>query len=211
MNILLVDNRDSFTFNLAEAFRAAGAEVKVVRNNIDPAEAMARAQDSSAALVLSPGPGTPAEAGCCLPLVLLAEATVPLIGICLGHQAIIEAAGGLVERAAAPCHGKCSILSHRQSGPFAGLPSPMRVGRYHSLCTPLTGLPKRFTVDAELDGMAMAVRDDGAAQLGFQFHPESILTPTGDRLISAMLLWAEERRKDIAGRSRAAMTESAAA
>jgi anthranilate synthase component 2 len=211
MNILLIDNRDSFTFNLAEAFRAAGAEVAVVRNNIDPGEALKRARASNAAIVLSPGPGTPVEAGCCLSLIKLAEGTVPLIGICLGHQAIVEAAGGVVERGSAPCHGKCSILYHRQSGPFAGLPSPMRVGRYHSLCTPLVGLPKRFEVDAELDGMAMAVRDDDAAQLGLQFHPESILTPSGDRLIGAMLEWAEECRKATVGRKRSEMTGSVAA
>lgn len=190
MNILLIDNRDSFTFNLAEACRVAGADVRVVRNSIDAQQAFDRAVGMRAAIMLSPGPGTPSEAGCCLDLIRLAEACVPVIGICLGHQAIVEAAGGRVTRADAPCHGKCSALEHGGTGPFSGLPSPMRVGRYHSLCTPLDGLPARFTVDAALDGMAMAIRDDEAAQIGLQFHPESILTPLGDRLIAAMLDWA---------------------
>ena len=171
MNILLIDNRDSFTFNLAEACRVAGAEVRVVRNSIDARQALDRALAMGAAIMLSPGPGRPSDAGCCLELVRLALSRVPVIGICLGHQAIVEAAGGRVVRADVPCHGKCSELEHGGTGPFAGLPSPMRVGRYHSLCTPLSGLPARFTVDAALDGMTMAVRDDRAAQIGLQFHP----------------------------------------
>lgn len=193
MNILLIDNRDSFTFNLAEAFRVSGATVEVVRNSICARQAFDRALESKAAIALSPGPGRPADAGCCLELVRLAKGRVPVIGICLGHQAIVEEAGGSVVRALQPHHGKCSSLRHQGSGPFAGLPSPLAVGRYHSLCTPVAELPARLTVDAELDGMAMAIRDDRAAQLGLQFHPESILTPRGDRLIDAMLGWARRR------------------
>lgn len=198
MNILLIDNRDSFTFNLADAFRSAGAMVSVVRNDIAAKDALARAIDTGSVLLLSPGPGTPQDAGCCLTLIGLAKATVPLIGICLGHQAIVAEAGGPVERAAEPCHGKCSAITHEGTGPFAGLPSPFGIGRYHSLCTPVTGLPERFAVDAELDGMAMAIRDDAAGQLGLQFHPESILTPKGDRLVSAMLEWAMTRQRHLA-------------
>ena len=193
MNILLIDNRDSFTFNLADACRVAGAEVRVVRNSIGAAEAMAIARISGA-IMLSPGPGAPVDAGCCLELVRLAEGVVPVIGICLGHQVIVEAAGGVVTRSSKPSHGKSSTLAHAGTGPFAGLPSPIRIGRYHSLCTPIASLPERFAVDAELEGMAMAVRDDNAAQLGLQFHPESILTPLGDRLIEGVLNWAQQRR-----------------
>lgn len=200
MNILLIDNRDSFTFNLAEACRSAGATVEVVRNSIGAQAALDRAKESNAAIMLSPGPGTPSDAGCCLPLIRLAQGRVPVIGICLGHQAIVEAAGGTVTRAAAPSHGKCSMLEHRRSGPFVGLPSPMRIGRYHSLCTPVETLPERFAIDAALDGMAMAIRDDRAGQLGLQFHPESILTPCGDRLLAAILEWAPA----LAGRWRGA-------
>jgi anthranilate synthase component II len=197
MKILLIDNRDSFTFNLADACRVAGADVRVVRNSIGAADALDIARSTGGAIMLSPGPGAPRDAGCCLELARLAEGNVPVIGICLGHQAIVEAAGGAVKRAPTPCHGKSSTMTHAGTGPFAGLPSPIRIGRYHSLCTPVAGLPKRFAIDAELDGMAMAIRDDAAAQLGLQFHPESILTPLGDRLIAAILNWAQERRDDL--------------
>jgi anthranilate synthase/aminodeoxychorismate synthase-like glutamine amidotransferase len=192
MSILLIDNRDSFTFNLAEAFRVAGADVTVVRNSIDAASAMTRALAINAAILLSPGPGRPAEAGCCLELIRLAKARVPVIGICLGHQAIVEEAGGSVVRAPQPCHGKCSALNHAGTGPLAALRSPILAGRYHSLCTPVAGLPECFMVDAELDGMAMAIRNDADLQLGLQFHPESILTPQGDRLIAALIDWARQ-------------------
>lgn len=198
MTILLIDNRDSFTFNLAEAFRIAGASVAVVRNDLCAHEALDRAIDSRAILLLSPGPGAPDEAGCCLDLIRLARGRVPLIGICLGHQAIVAEAGGRVARAAAPFHGKCSSLAHGGGGPFDGLPSPLTVGRYHSLCTPVADLPDRFVVDAELDGMAMAIRDEESGQLGLQFHPESILTPKGDRLVAAMLGWARQRQHHFA-------------
>lgn len=196
--ILLVDNRDSFTFNLADAIRSAGSEVVVVRNCIAAGEALDRAIRLGASILLSPGPGAPRDAGCCLELVQLAKGLVPVIGICLGHQAIVAQAGGQVTSAANPCHGKCSAVDHHGSGPFAGLPSPMRVGRYHSLCTPIIGLPNRFIVDAVLDDMAMAIRDDDAAQLGLQFHPESILTPRGSQLIAAMLNWVKERQLHLA-------------
>ena len=199
MKILLIDNRDSFTFNLAEACRVAGAMVEVVRNSVAAQVALDRALTCGALIMLSPGPGGPREAGCCLELIALASARVPLIGICLGHQAIVEAAGGSVVRAHEPCHGKSSLVEHDGLGPFAGLASPMRVGRYHSLCTPLNDVPDGLRVHAVLDGMAMAVSNQAAGQFGLQFHPESILTPLGDRLFGAMLGWAEARRIAFAG------------
>lgn len=195
MNILLIDNRDSFTFNLAQAFERAGGRGIVVRNDIDAEVALDRAIAAEAIILLSPGPGAPDDAGCCLELIRLAKGVVPLIGICLGHQAIVAEGGGEVVRAHEPCHGRCSAIDHRGEGPFAGLPSPLTVGRYHSLCTPILSVPERLTVDADLDGMAMAIRDDTAGQLGLQFHPESILTPKGDRLVSAMLRWAGARQR----------------
>lgn len=194
MRVLLIDNRDSFTFNLAEACRIAGAKVEVVRNSIAAECAFARAINCGAMLMLSPGPGGPREAGCCMELVALAAGQVPLIGICLGHQAIVEFAGGKVVRSHEPCHGKSSAIDHDGTGPFAGLPTPMRVGRYHSLCTPLNDIPEALLVHAVLDGMAMAVSDERAGQIGLQFHPESILTPMGGRLLGAMLGWGEARR-----------------
>ena len=211
MKILLIDNRDSFTFNLAEACRVAGAEVEVVRNSISADAALARALRFGAILMLSPGPGEPKDAGCCMDLVALAAGRVPLIGICLGHQAIVEFAGGRVERAHEPCHGKSSAVDHDGEGPFAGLPSPMRVGRYHSLCTPLNHVPDSLRVHAVLDGMAMAVCDEAAGQFGLQFHPESILTPMGDRLLGAMLGWADDRRRAFAGLTAAAPAGKVAA
>jgi len=198
MRILLIDNRDSFTFSLAEACRVAGAEVAVVRNSIAPEAAFSRALHYGALLMLSPGPGAPKDAGCCLELIGLAAGKVPLIGICLGHQAIVEHHGGEVVRAHEPCHGKSSAVEHDGGGPFAGLPSPMRVGRYHSLCTPLNHIPERLRVHAVLDGMAMAVSHRQEGQIGLQFHPESILTPMGARLVDGLLRWGTERRRAFA-------------
>ncbi|NNC48553.1 MAG: aminodeoxychorismate/anthranilate synthase component II [Sphingomonas sp.] len=189
MKILLVDNRDSFTFNLVDAMREGGAEVRVVRNSIAAQDALDMA--NGGAIMLSPGPGTPDDAGCCLELIGLAKAKVPLIGICLGHQAIVQQAGGCVARAWQPFHGKTSALVHGGRGPFAELPDPLTIGRYHSLCTPTSELPGNFTIDAEIDGMAMAIRDEAALQLGLQFHPESILTPLGHRLAAALADWAQ--------------------
>ncbi|MCY7398160.1 MAG: aminodeoxychorismate/anthranilate synthase component II [Sphingomonas bacterium] len=211
MNVLLIDNRDSFTFNLAEACRVAGAEVEVVRNSIAAEDAFAYALRYHALIMLSPGPGGPREAGCCMELIALAAGRVPLIGICLGHQAIVDHHGGRVVRAHEPCHGKSSAVDHDGGGPFTGLPSPMRVGRYHSLCTPLNDVPERLRVHAVLDGMAMAVSNRDEGQLGLQFHPESILTPLGSRLLDGMLDWAEERRRAFAGLTVAAPAGKVAA
>ncbi len=199
MNVLLIDNRDSFTFNLAEACRVAGAGVEVVRNSIAAEAALAHAIRHGAIIMLSPGPGGPREAGCCMELIELAAARVPLIGVCLGHQAIVEHHGGQVVRAHEPCHGKSSAIDHDGTGPFAGLPSPMRVGRYHSLCTPLNDVTEGLRVHAVLDGMAMAVSSRAQGQYGLQFHPESILTPMGAGLLGGMLDWAEERRLAFGG------------
>lgn len=189
-NVLLLDNFDSFTFNLVEAFERFGATVRVVRNTIAAVDAMAMAVQRDAIVVLSPGPGTPREAGCLLDLVALAKTRVPVIGVCLGHQAIVLEAGGCVTRAPEPVHGKSWRVEHCASGAFAGLPNPLMVGRYHSLTT--MNLPARFSVDAVSagDGLVMALSDLPARQVGLQFHPESILTPRGDRIIANLLnLW----------------------
>ncbi len=192
MKILLIDNRDSFTFNLADSCARLGAYVKVVRNSISADAALARAEREGMMIVLSPGPGHPRDAGCCMELIALAKGRVPLIGICLGHQAMVLESGGEVVRAPEIVHGKTSMMRHDASGPFAGLPNPLAIGRYHSLCTP--NPPANFTVHGEIGGMAMAISDGAAKQVGLQFHPESILTPMGDRLLANILAWAEERR-----------------
>ena len=183
--VLLIDNLDSFTFNLVESFERLGAPVQVLRNRVDAATALAIAEAKDALIVLSPGPGRPEEAGCCLDLIRLVKARVPLLGVCLGHQAIVLEAGGTVARAPVPVHGKVSFLAHDGAGPLRGLASPLGIGRYHSLCT--RDVPKRFAVHAEIDGMAMAISDPKARQAGLQFHPESILTRSGDRVLANIL------------------------
>ncbi|MBV9883515.1 MAG: aminodeoxychorismate/anthranilate synthase component II [Sphingomonadaceae bacterium] len=183
--ILFIDNFDSFTFNLVEAFERLGCEVAVLRNTIDPVLAWTRALNDNALIVLSPGPGKPRDAGCCLDLITIAKGHIPLLGICLGHQAIVEEAGGIVTRAPEPVHGKSSLLDHDGQGPMRGLDTPLTIGRYHSLCT--RNLPPRFRIHAEIDGMAMAISDPAAKQTGLQFHPESILTLKGDAILRNVL------------------------
>ena len=203
-NIVLIDNRDSFTISLAEACRDAGAKVEVVPNTVVAADALGHALRHDALIMLSPGQGGPREAGCCMELIALAAGRVPLIGICLGHQAIVAHHGGGVVRAHEVSNGKSSAIEHDGEGPFAGLPSPMRVGRYHALCTPVNDVPDSLRVHAVLDGMAMAVSNDEEGQFGLQFHPESVLTPHGARLIDGLLDWAETRRRSFSGLTAAA-------
>jgi anthranilate synthase/aminodeoxychorismate synthase-like glutamine amidotransferase len=191
-NILLIDNLDSFSFNLVEAVERLGARVRVVRNTVGAAEALEDAEKNEAMILLSPGPGRPENAGCCIELIARAKGRVPLLGVCLGHQAIVLEAGGEVCSAPEPVHGKASLLPHDGAGPFEGVEGPIRIGRYHSLCT--RNLPDRFTVHAQIEGMAMAISDADALQTGLQFHPESILTPAGNRLLANIMRQAGERR-----------------
>ncbi len=182
--ILVIDNYDSFTWNLVHYLMELGAEVKVVRN--DAISARQALSSGARGFLISPGPKTPDDAGISLDLVAAcADAARPLLGVCLGHQAMVEQAGGAVERAPEPVHGKVSMLDHDKAGPLRGLESPLGVGRYHSLCT--RTVPDRFHVHAEIDGMAMAVSDARALQTGLQFHPESILTRYGDRILANVL------------------------
>ena len=184
-NVLIVDNHDSFTFNIVEALERLGANVRTVRNEIAAQDALDMAKRESAIILLSPGPGRPEEAGCCLDLITLAKGKMPLFGVCLGHQALVLEAGGEVVRAPEAVHGMASLLDHDGEGPFAGVPSPIKIGRYHSLCTPAP--PERFQVHATIDGMTMAISDREAKQVGLQFHPESILTPVGQRILANVL------------------------
>lgn len=184
-NVILIDNLDSFSFNLVEGFERLGSKVQVLRNTVDAARALDLAQGNNALIILSPGPGRPEEAGCTLDLIGLAIGHVPVLGICLGHQAIVDQAGGVVERATEPVHGQSAVIKHDGAGPFLGLDGDLPVGRYHSLCT--RDVPARFRVHASLDGMAMAISDSAAQQTGLQFHPESILTPLGDRILANIL------------------------
>ena len=184
-NVLMIDNLDSFTFNLVEALERLDCDVQVLRNSVDADEALGLAVERDALIVLSPGPGRPEDAGCCMELIDKALGKAPLLGVCLGHQAIVLQAGGEVARSPEPVHGKASFLRHDGTGPFRGLDGLSPVGRYHSLCT--RSIPGRFKVHAEADGIVMAISDLGARQWGLQFHPESILTRGGDRMLSNIL------------------------
>ena len=177
--ILLIDNYDSFTYNLAHLFGELGAEVTVRRNDaIGPGEAERLVP---AHLVLSPGPGRPAGAGVCLELVRRLAPRVPTLGVCLGHQAIVEAFGGEIGPAQKLVHGKASFISHDGRGLFEGLPEDFLAGRYHSLAA--TRIPDELEVSATCtDGEVMAVRHRELPTDGVQFHPESVLTPIGPDL-----------------------------
>jgi anthranilate synthase/aminodeoxychorismate synthase-like glutamine amidotransferase len=184
-SVLMVDNHDSFTFNIVEALERLGASVRTVRCEIPAQDALEQAQEANAIILISPGPGRPEDAGCSMDLVRLAKGKVPLFGVCLGHQAMVLESGGGVVRAAEPVHGKASLLDHDATGPFAGVPNPIKIGRYHSLCTP--NPPACFHVHAAIDGMAMAISDKAAKQVGVQFHPESVLTPGGQQILANVL------------------------
>jgi anthranilate synthase component 2 len=185
--ILVIDNYDSFTFNLVQALGELGAEVEVYRNDaIDVEGVEARAPT---AVVLSPGPCTPAEAGICVALVQRLSGRLPLLGVCLGHQSIAHAFGGTVRRARAVMHGKTSVLRHPGTGLFDGLEDPLVVGRYHSLVVDGPSLPAELepTAFALEDGEVMALRHRHHPTVGVQFHPESVLTPGGPRLLRNFL------------------------
>ncbi|OAT23855.1 anthranilate synthase, amidotransferase component/anthranilate phosphoribosyltransferase [Buttiauxella gaviniae ATCC 51604] len=188
-DILLLDNIDSFTYNLADQLRANGHNVVIYRNHV-PAQTLIERLETmdNPVLMLSPGPGAPSEAGCMPELLTRLRGKLPIIGICLGHQAIVEAYGGYVGQAGEILHGKASIISHDSEAMFAGLPNPLPVARYHSLVG--SNIPAGLTINAHFDGMVMAVRHDADRVCGFQFHPESILTTHGARLLEQTLDWA---------------------
>jgi anthranilate synthase component 2 len=182
----MVDNYDSFTFNLVQYLGELGAEVEVFRNDaIDVAGIRARRPDG---LVLSPGPCTPAEAGVTVPAIQALAGELPILGVCLGHQAIGQAFGGRVIRNQRIVHGKASPVRHRGQGVFRGLPSPFQAGRYHSLVVERATLPAALQVTAWTDeGEIMGLRHRQLAIEGVQFHPESVLTAEGKRLLGNWL------------------------
>ncbi len=191
--ILIVDNYDSFTFNLYQMLGALHPRIEVVRNDRITAEQV-RAADFDA-IVLSPGPGTPDDSGVCLDILQTLEGTLPIFGVCLGHQAICATRGARVVRAALPVHGKPSDVSHDGQGLFAGLPQPFVAGRYHSLVVEPDTIPPELQVTARTpDGEVMAVRHASHPTWGVQFHPESILTPQGEQLLSNFLSMVETHR-----------------
>jgi anthranilate synthase component 2 len=184
MRVLVIDNYDSFTYNLVHLFEELGAEVVVRRNDaISPDEAEALAPDR---LVVSPGPGRPADAGVSVELIRRLGPTTPTLGVCLGHQAIVEAFGGEIGQARALLHGKASVVRHDGRGVYAGLPDEIEAGRYHSLAA--IRVPEALEVTATTgDGEVMGVRHREYPVEGVQFHPESVLTPLGPRLAENFL------------------------
>ncbi|AEI74769.1 Anthranilate synthase component II [Candidatus Moranella endobia PCVAL] len=188
-DILLLDNIDSFTYNIVDQLRASSHRVLIYRNHL-PAELITRSLSKmkQPILILSPGPGAPAQAGCMPELLTKLRGRLPIIGICLGHQAIVEAYSGHIGQADEIMHGKASPIHHDNQGMFAGIPNPLTVARYHSLIC--SQVPKSLTVNAHYNKMIMAVRNDEDRICGFQFHPESILTTQGANLLNQTLVWA---------------------
>jgi anthranilate synthase/aminodeoxychorismate synthase-like glutamine amidotransferase len=184
MKALVIDNYDSFTYNLVQYMGELGAETDVVRNDVATVdELLARGADR---LVISPGPCTPAEAGISVEAARrFPEAGVPTLGVCLGHQSIVKAFGGRVVRGE-PIHGKDAEIEHDGRTLFAGLPNPLTVGRYHSLIAD-SELPGELELSASCDGTVMAVRHSGLPAEGVQFHPESVLTPAGKEMLANFL------------------------
>jgi anthranilate synthase/aminodeoxychorismate synthase-like glutamine amidotransferase len=183
VKMLLIDNYDSFTYNLVQAFAAMGAEVMVYRNDaitVDESRALEPTH-----LVISPGPGRPEDAGVSLDMIGAYAGKVPILGVCLGHQSIVQQLGGRIVRADRLMHGKTSMVKHDGKTIYDGLPNPFEVGRYHSLCAEEASLPDGLEITAQTDrGEIMGVRHRTLPIEGVQFHPESVLTPEGDKLMA---------------------------
>jgi anthranilate synthase/aminodeoxychorismate synthase-like glutamine amidotransferase len=196
--LLLIDNYDSFTYNLVQAFLVLGAEVSVYRNDaLDVRAALALAPSH---LCISPGPGTPREAGVSMDMIRAFAGRIPVLGVCLGHQSIVEVFGGQVVRAERLMHGKTSLAEHDGRSVFVGLPQPCEVGRYHSLIAAPGTLPAVLEVSASTaQREIMAVRHRTLTVEGVQFHPESILTPEGPRLLGNFLKFTAGARAPHSG------------
>ena len=196
--VLMIDNYDSFTFNLVQYLRELGAAVDVFRNDeitTEAALASAGKPGGTTHLVVSPGPGTPAEAGVSMDMIRALAPVIPVLGVCLGHQAMAEVFGGKVTRAPLLMHGKPSTISHDGRGVYAGLPERVEVGRYHSLCVRTEDVPPGFQVTARVAGEGsvdgggeiMGIRHRSLPCEGVQFHPESVLTPLGKQMLASFL------------------------
>jgi glutamine amidotransferase of anthranilate synthase or aminodeoxychorismate synthase len=192
--LLLVDNYDSFTYNLVQAFLVLGAEVLVHRNDAITVEQAKTLQPTH--LCISPGPGTPRDAGVSMDMIRAFAGSIPVLGVCLGHQSIVEVFGGKVVRAGRLMHGKVSPVNHDGRGVFEGAPQPLQVGRYHSLIAAPESLPAALEVTARTaEAEIMGVRHKEQAVEGVQFHPESVLTPEGPHLLRNFLRYQSGRRE----------------
>jgi anthranilate synthase/aminodeoxychorismate synthase-like glutamine amidotransferase len=189
--IVLLDNYDSFTWNIYQAIAGFGVEVAVHRNDALSVEQVLAL--SPTALVLSPGPGRPKEAGIQQELIRRASDDLPILGVCLGHQGLVEHYGGELERDPLPTHGKSSLVFHEAEPLFRDLPNPFQAGRYHSLRAKRDALPKELVLTSwTRDGLVMSVRHATLPRYGVQFHPESILSPQGERIFARFLALAGE-------------------
>ncbi|MFT5676984.1 MAG: anthranilate synthase component 2 [Paraglaciecola sp.] len=211
ISVFLIDNFDSFTYNLVDELRSMGLELTVYRNSVPAQTIYQKMQehqvlkpDSQLMLMLSPGPGNPASAGCMLELLNLVKGRFPVLGICLGHQAIVESYGGEIIRAQKVMHGKCSFIRHCGDLMFNNMPQPLPVARYHSLMA--SNMPEQLTILAEVEPsengnmkeqkVPMAVCHKQDKMLGFQFHPESILTSQGSQLLLQSIQYLTETSVD---------------
>jgi anthranilate synthase/aminodeoxychorismate synthase-like glutamine amidotransferase len=186
VRMLLIDNYDSFTYNLVQAFAAMGADVLVYRNDAITVDTALQLEPTH--LVISPGPGRPEDAGVSLAMIDAFATRVPMLGVCLGHQCLVSHFGGDIVRAERLMHGKTSMAKHDGKTIFDGLSQPFEVGRYHSLCAEHCSLPDVLELTAETDrGEIMGVRHKELPLEGVQFHPESVLTPEGDQLMANFL------------------------
>ena len=186
--LFMLDNLDSFTYNLVDEFQCLGFEPTIYRNTLSAEFIFKKMLEhtketgENIILVLSPGPGDPSHAGCLMELITLCAGKMPMLGICLGHQALIEHYGGSVDRAEEIVHGKASAVNHCESGPFVNIQNPLPVARYHSLVG--KNVPKTLSVIADFNDMPMAICHEDDAVLAYQFHPESILTTFGTTLLA---------------------------
>lgn len=184
--IFLIDNYDSFVYKLGDEFASLGCQVDAYRANLSIERALQIIEDEKPdLLVMSPGPGSPGEAVLCMALLAQAPKSLPIFGVCLGHQCIIEYFGGQVVPCGVVAHGKASMITHQQTGVFKNLPNPLQVGRYHSLTG--VSIPETLVVDAYCQELVMAVSHVSRPIYGVQFHPESVLTPNGSSLIENIL------------------------
>ena len=196
LKVLMIDNQDSFTFNLVDALRVLGADIHVYQNYVDIDFVQEQINTGECDLILlSPGPGGPKDAGICLEIVRRFKGQCPIAGICLGHQVIIEALGGEVGQFTKVMHGKSSVVTHSGTGLFEGVSNPTKIARYHSLSAQV--VPEPLIANAELEGVAMAIEAPELALYGLQFHPESILSPEGMTMLSNLLKLTEKFKAEV--------------
>ncbi len=184
--VILIDNYDSFTYNLYQYIGEFDKDIKVFRNDEITSKEIIDMNPNR--VVISPGPKTPFEAGNCIEIIKNVAGKIPILGVCLGHQSIAVAFGGVVSNAKELFHGKCSMINHNGKSVFVGLESPLKVARYHSLSVVAGKLPECFEIIAEVDGEIMAIKHKEFDVIGIQFHPESIYTPNGMKIIENFIV-----------------------